>query len=113
MNEVAYSHKISDAKISTAAIHPQGAMMAVGDQAGTISLLRLCPELANPAPGEKNAVGATLERETRREKNLENLKKQQAILKAQVKPPVLPAKPFFLDPEFEAKWLRDLGLAGN
>jgi dynein intermediate chain 2 len=113
MNEVAYSHKVTDYKLTSASIHPQGALMAVGDMSGTVTLIKLCQELANSVPSEKNAVGATLERESRREKNLESLKKQQAILKAQVKPAAAPAAPFVLDAEKENQWLKELGLAGN
>ena len=91
----------------------QGALMAVGDISGAVTLVKLCPELVNPANGEKNAVGAILDRESRREKNLEAIKKQQAILKAQVKPPPLPPAPFVMDAEKENQWLKDLGLAGN
>ena len=113
MNEIAYSHKIGDLKLTTASIHPQGALMAVSDTAGTVTLLKLCQELATPAPNEKNSVGATLERESKREKNLDAIKKQQAILKAQVKPPPPAPKPFALDPELEARFLKEVGLAGN
>lgn len=113
MNEVAYSHKLGDVKLTTAAMHPQGALMAVGDLAGTITLLKLCPELVNQSATEKNTVGNTLDRESRREKNLESLKKQAALAKSQVKvAPPSPA-PFVLDPQKEIDWLKSLGLAAG
>ena len=80
MNEVAYSHKVTDSKIT--AVNMQGGeFMAVGDASGSVTLLRLCEELAIPSAGEKVGVGAIFERETRREKNLEAIKKQMVQAK--------------------------------
>lgn len=77
MNEIAYSHKIGDYPVSACVIENQGQLMAVGDASGTVTLVRLCDELAVPSGTEKATFGAALEREQRRERNLDGLKKQQ------------------------------------
>jgi dynein intermediate chain 2 len=46
-------------------------MVAIGDSEGTVSIMQLCKPLYEPAPKEKETMGAIFERETRREKNLE------------------------------------------
>merc|ERR1712193_259913 len=51
-------------------------MGAVGDSEGAITLLSLCDSLVKPGPNEKGVIGMMLERETKREKNLEAIKKQ-------------------------------------
>merc|ERR1719424_236144 len=80
MNEVSLSQKVSDAALTSIAL--QGApgatssgLMAVGDADGTITLVQLCDSLNQPAPNEKNLIGAMFDRETKREKNLEAIKK--------------------------------------
>ena len=74
-NEVAYSHKVGDASLSTISIQGNmqggGKLVAVGDVNGTVSLLEVCDSLAHQQSNEKAAINNMLERETRREKNLE------------------------------------------
>lgn len=75
-NEVAYSHKVGDAPLSSIAVSSSGGagsgrLVAVGDANGTVSLLEVCDSLAAPQTNEKNAIAAMLERETKQEKNLE------------------------------------------
>ena len=53
--------------------------MAVGDASGTVTIVRLCDELAVPSNSEKVTFGVSLEREQRRERNLDALKKQQGL----------------------------------
>jgi dynein intermediate chain 2 len=76
MNEVSLSQKVSDAALTSLSVQSQGTLAAVGDSEGVVTLLRLCDALAQPGPNEKNVVGQILERETKREKNLEAIKKQ-------------------------------------
>ena len=75
-NEVAYSHKVGDAALSSISVQGTtqsgGHLVAVGDVNGTVSLLELCDSLARPQPNEKQAIGNMLEREAKREKNLES-----------------------------------------
>ena len=73
-NKAAYSHKVSDAALSSIGVEGSaqqgGKLVAVGDVHGTVSLLEVCDALATPQPNEKAVVNAMLERETKREKNL-------------------------------------------
>ena len=74
-NEVAYSHKVGDAALSTISVHGTaqggGKLVAVGDVNGTVSLLEVCDSLANQQSNEKASISNMFERETKREKNLE------------------------------------------
>mmetsp|Transcript_10581 Transcript_10581/g.15980 ORF Transcript_10581/g.15980 Transcript_10581/m.15980 type:complete len:599 (+) Transcript_10581:73-1869(+) len=71
-NEIAYSHKVGDASLSSVALsNGSGRLVAVGDANGTVSLLEVCESLAAPQQNEKNAIGSMLEREFKQEKNLE------------------------------------------
>ena len=74
-NEVAYSHKVGDAPLSTISVQGTmqsgGRLVAVGDTNGTVSLLEVCDSLASPQPNEKAAINGMFERETKQEKNLE------------------------------------------
>eukprot|EP00611_Tribonema_gayanum_P022017 TRINITY_DN4346_c0_g2_i3.p1 TRINITY_DN4346_c0_g2~~TRINITY_DN4346_c0_g2_i3.p1 ORF type:complete len:599 (+),score=167.96 TRINITY_DN4346_c0_g2_i3:195-1991(+) len=75
-NEVAYSHKVGDAALSSIAVQGSaqagGRLVAVGDVNGTVSLLEVCESLAvGQGAQEKAAIGAMFEREMKQEKNLE------------------------------------------
>lgn len=74
-NEVAYSHKISDAALSSISVEGNtqsgGKLVAVGDANGTVSMLEVCDSLAHPQQNEKGQVNAILERESKREKGTE------------------------------------------
>lgn len=76
MNEVSLSQKVSDAALTSLNVQGQGSLMAVGDSEGSITLLQLCETLIKPGPNEKGVIGMMFERETKREKNLEAIKKQ-------------------------------------
>jgi len=51
-NEVAYSHKVSDAALSCISVEGNtqggGKLVAVGDANGTVSMLEVCDSLAQP-----------------------------------------------------------------
>jgi len=87
MNEVSLSQKVSDYALTSLNVQAQGGFIAVGDAEGTITLLQLCDGLVDPAPNEKNLIGQMFDRETKREKNLEQIKKQSGAKepKAEVK----------------------------
>jgi dynein intermediate chain 2 len=74
-NEVAYSHKVGDAALSTISVQGTtqggGRLVAVGDVNGTVSLLEVCDSLAVQQQNEKTAINGMFERETKQEKNLE------------------------------------------
>jgi dynein intermediate chain 2 len=86
-NEVAYSHKVSDAALSSISVQGNtqegGKLVAVGDVNGTVSLLKVCDSLAKPRLNEKSTVNALLERETKKEKNLE-VRQREMKLKAKM-----------------------------
>ena len=79
-NDVAYSHKISDASLSCLSV--EGSLAAVGDVNGTVSLLEVCDSLSQPLQSEKGAVGNILDREAKKEKLLEVLEREQRRKKA-------------------------------
>ena len=67
-NEVAYSHKVGDAALSTISVSPpSGRLVAVGDVNGTVSLLEVCESLAAPQANEKTAISNMFDRETKQE----------------------------------------------
>jgi dynein intermediate chain 2 len=74
-NEVAYSHKVCDAMLSSIAVQGStqqgGRLVAVGDVTGTVSLLELCESLAVSQSNERKAIDMMFEREMKQEKNLE------------------------------------------
>lgn len=74
-NAVAYSHKVGDHQLSSIAVQGNlqtgGRLVAVGDVNGTVSLLEVSDGLAVSQPNEKVAILGMLEREAKREKNLE------------------------------------------
>lgn len=85
-NDVAYSHKVGDAPLSSVAVHQNGSLVGVGDKNGTVSLLQVCNSLSQPQSNEKMALSGMLERETKREKNLESrakeIARQQKLMKS-------------------------------
>jgi dynein intermediate chain 2 len=86
-NEVAYSHKVSDAALSSISIDGTtqggGKLVAVGDANGTVSMLEVCDSLAVPQLNEKSTVNAMLERETKRERIFEVREREVKRAKAQ------------------------------
>lgn len=92
-NEVAYSHKVGDAALSSVSVQGTpghgGRLVAAGDVNGTVSLLQVSESLADPQTNEKNAILGMFERETKREKNLEQrakeMKKKRAAMEAEAK----------------------------
>jgi dynein intermediate chain 2 len=77
MDGLAYSHKIGDTAISSISAESKGRFIAAGDVTGSITLVKLSDELALPVANEKAVMGAILEREQHRERNLDTIRKQQ------------------------------------
>merc|ERR1711957_205973 len=79
MNEVSLSQKVSDNALTSMSLqgnaNAPGNLMCVGDADGVITLLRLCYALCSASNTEKPLIGAMLDRESKREKNLEQIKK--------------------------------------
>lgn len=86
-NEVAYSHKVGDAALSSIGIQGTvqggGKLVAIGDVNGTVSLLEVCDSLSQHQSNEKNAINNMFERENKREKNLEVREREIRRAKAQ------------------------------
>jgi dynein intermediate chain 2 len=82
-NEVAYSHKVGDAMLSSVAVQGGGKLVAMGDVTGTVSLLELCESLAASQMNERKAIENMFDRESKQEKNLElrerDLKRQRQM----------------------------------
>lgn len=78
MNEVSLTHKVSESALTSLKVQSHGGLVAVGDAEGTITLLQLCDGLVQPGSNEKPVVGQIFERELRRSRNLEQIKKQAA-----------------------------------
>jgi dynein intermediate chain 2 len=83
MNEVSLSQKVSDSALTSLSVQAGGSLAAVGDADGVITLLQLCDGLVQMGPNEKNIIGHMFERETKREKSLETIKKQGSNAKSQ------------------------------
>mmetsp|Transcript_39003 Transcript_39003/g.82935 ORF Transcript_39003/g.82935 Transcript_39003/m.82935 type:complete len:582 (+) Transcript_39003:117-1862(+) len=114
MNEVTLSQKISDASLSSLSIQAGGSLAAVGDADGAITLMRLCDGLVQMAPNEKNLLGALFDREFKREKNLEAIKKAAGNSK---KDGERGREPVAIDPvEYQAReksFFADVGMTGD
>ena len=82
-NEIAYSQKVSDAVLTS--IRISQSLAAIGDSDGTVSMMSMCRTLYEPAANEKEMMGQIFEREFRREKNLEQAKRQAEKKPAQAK----------------------------
>jgi len=86
MNEVSLSQKVSDCALTTMSVQAGGSFAAIGDSEGCITLMQLCDGLVQPGPNEKNLIGQMLDRETKRERNLELIKRQAGQGKKEEKP---------------------------
>nr|CEL64969.1 TPA: dynein intermediate chain, putative [Neospora caninum Liverpool] len=84
-NEVTFQHKVSDAALWSIAVQSQGQHVAVGDSDGAVTLLELCDDLHIAGSNEKVAVGHIFERETRREKNIEQSRRQAEARRSEEK----------------------------
>merc|ERR1712137_1541520 len=76
MNEVSLTHRVSDSALTSLSVQAGGQLAAVGDSDGVITLLQLCDGLVQPQPNEKVLIGQMFDREAKRERNLEQIKKQ-------------------------------------
>jgi dynein intermediate chain 2 len=74
-----YSYKMSDTPVSAVGMHGGGELMLVGDAKGEVSLLKLSNEFHQSSQNEKNWSNCQFEKEQKREKNLDYLKKQKLI----------------------------------
>lgn len=75
MNEPSLTHKVSDHSLTCISVEKGGQFMAVGDADGVITLINVCDGLYQMQPNEKNHIASMFDRESKREKNLEQIKK--------------------------------------
>lgn len=70
-NEPTFSTKIGEAALTSIRVQSGGQLVALGSQDGTTTIVEMSSAIANQQHNEKIAMAAMLERETKREKNLE------------------------------------------
>jgi len=70
-NDPTLSLQIDDDGLFTVAMQEQGSLLAAGSVDGSVYMLELCEGLAVMQQNEKQSVQQMLERESKREKNLE------------------------------------------
>ncbi len=69
--ESVHSYKVGDLPLTSIAVsHDEPRFVAVGDSAGTVTLLQTSNSLSELVPGEKANIGFMLDREALQEKNL-------------------------------------------
>ncbi len=73
------STKIADAPIRAVAPHRDGDRLAIGCADGSVSIVELGDGLVQPQPNEKQSVAGLLEREAKREKNLDMRHKEMRL----------------------------------
>ena len=73
------THKVHQGAAHCLAHHPEGDLICVGGDSGDLALIQLSPSLVEVTKAEKFTVATMLERETRREKILSTLKKEDRL----------------------------------
>jgi hypothetical protein len=73
------STKVSDNMLLTCAPHVNGKLVAIGTSKGDIHLLEVSENLAKSTVNDRPATAIVLDRETRREKLLENKQREQKL----------------------------------
>lgn len=70
-NAPCYTTKVCEQPLCSISVQQDGSLIALGSKDGSVSVLRISKGLSKQQPGEKAAIAAMFERETRREKNLD------------------------------------------
>ena len=91
-NEVAFSHKVSTAPLTSIKINYSGSgnqitggkVAAIGDEDGTVTILELCESLYTMQKNERDIMTDIFTREMTKEKNLEALRRLQEMEKKRV-----------------------------
>ena len=73
------THKIHEGPAHCLAPHPEGFLVCVGGDTGDLAMIQLSPSLVDVTKAEKAAVATMLDRETRREKILSTLRKEDRL----------------------------------
>jgi dynein intermediate chain 2 len=77
-NEPVFPTKIGESGLTTINVHGKGKLVAVGAVDGSVSLLELSDSLAFPQNGEKATITSIFERESKREKHLDQMRTKRA-----------------------------------
>ena len=80
-NDPTFTIQVTDMPLHTLRVEEKGRLVATGAADGSTTLFDICNSLSAIQPGEKQAFNLVLERETKREKNLE-LRLKEAKLAA-------------------------------
>lgn len=80
-NEPIIKHKLCNCSITEIENHPQNKYVALGTETGDIHILKLGESFCKINSEEKNALDELFERESKREKNLEYIRKQLSCAK--------------------------------
>jgi len=75
-NDPTLQVQVTDQVLTSMRVQDGGKMVAVGARDGSVTLLDICDGLSVMQTGEKQAISAIFERETKREKNLEARQKE-------------------------------------
>jgi len=78
-NDPTFTLQVTDVGLHTLSVEGNGKLIATGSSDGTTTLLEICDGLAALQPNEKASITQMLERETKREKNLEVAKKEMRL----------------------------------
>ena len=70
-NSPCFTTKICEQPLTAISVQQEGGLIALGSKDGSASVVRISQGLSRQQPGEKQAIAAMFERETRREKNLD------------------------------------------
>ena len=73
------THKIHEGPAHCLAPHPEGFLVCVGGDTGDLAMIQLSASLVDVTKAEKAAVATMLDRETRREKILSTLRKEDRL----------------------------------
>ncbi|KAG9391758.1 WD domain, G-beta repeat [Carpediemonas membranifera] len=73
------SSRVSESAVCSLAAHRLGDRLAVGCRDGSVSIIQLSDGLVQPQPNEKQSVQSLLEREGKREKNLDMRHKEMRL----------------------------------
>lgn len=120
-NEPVLPIKIGEVGLSSLGVHSKGKLVAVGSVDGSVSILDVCDSLAVPQQNEKVVMQQLFDRETKREKHLEQMRIKRGAGNAQAKKKAESSEIAIdeelmrkTEEEFNARLAADeLGLSGN
>ena len=79
-NDPTFTLQVTDIPLHTLRVEDKGRLIATGDANGSTTLFEICSGLAVIQPNEKPSINQMLEREAKREKNLETRARELRLL---------------------------------